>query len=63
MLHVDAALAALEKHDAILARVVECRFFAGLSSAETALALGRSQRTVERDWARARAYLVLALQD
>ncbi|MDY0022187.1 ECF-type sigma factor [Arenimonas caeni] len=63
VLNVDSALAALERHDEVLARVVECRFFAGLTTAETALALGRSVRTVERDWARARAYLVLALQD
>ncbi|WP_295361930.1 ECF-type sigma factor [Arenimonas sp.] len=63
LLSVEDALCALEQHDASLARVVECRFYAGLSVAETALALGRSQRSIERDWTRARAYLLLALGD
>lgn len=39
------------------ARVVECRFFAGLSVEETALALGVTDRTIKRDWAFARAWL------
>jgi RNA polymerase sigma factor (TIGR02999 family) len=39
------------------ARVVECRFFAGLSVEDTALALGVTTRTVKRDWAFARAWL------
>jgi RNA polymerase sigma factor (TIGR02999 family) len=39
------------------ARVVECRFFAGLTVEETALALGVTDRTVKRDWAFARAWL------
>jgi DNA-directed RNA polymerase specialized sigma24 family protein len=47
--------------DPMLERVVECRFFAGLSVEETAVALQRSTRSVERDWARARAYLFDAL--
>lgn len=63
LLSVDEALRGLEQHDPTLARVVECRFFAGLSVPETALALGRSQRSIERDWTRARAYLQLALGD
>jgi DNA-directed RNA polymerase specialized sigma24 family protein len=37
--------------------VVECRFFAGLDEADTALALGISDRTVRRDWIKARAWL------
>lgn len=61
LLLVENALCALELHDARLARVVECRFFAGLSVPETALALDRSQRSIERDWTRARAYLQLAI--
>ena len=56
-----SSLQSLELHDARLARVVECRFFAGLSVPETALALDRSQRSIERDWTRARAYLQLAI--
>lgn len=63
LLLVENALCALERHDPALARVVECRFFAGLSVPETALALDRSQRSIERDWTRARAYLLLALGD
>ena len=40
-----------------LARVVECRFFAGFSEEETADALGVTDRTVRRDWLKARAWL------
>ncbi len=63
LLAVDRALRALEVKDERLARVVECRYFAGLTSKETAEALGTSVRTVERDWARARAYLKQALEE
>lgn len=56
-LAVNEALDQLATLDDRLVRVVECRFFGGLSAAETAEALGTSQRTVERDWTRARAYL------
>lgn len=58
---LEEALSALEERDERLARVVECKFFAGLKSQETADALGISLRTVERDWRRARAYLRQAL--
>jgi RNA polymerase sigma factor (TIGR02999 family) len=51
------ALAQLEAVDERAARVVECRFFAGLDAEETAEALGVSRRTVTRDWAAARAWL------
>ena len=51
------ALERLSAEEERLARVVECRFFAGLSEEETAVALGVSERTVQRDWARARAWL------
>jgi RNA polymerase sigma factor (TIGR02999 family) len=57
ILSVDAALHRLAAVDARLVQVVECRFFAGLSEEETAEALAISPRTVERDWARARAWL------
>lgn len=57
ILDIDAALGALARKAPDLERIVECRFFAGLTVEETAQALGRSVRTVERDWARARAYL------
>lgn len=57
LVDIDTALAALAEKAPELERIVECRFFAGLTVDETARALGRSVRTVERDWARARAYL------
>lgn len=63
ILALDEALSALEERDERLARVVECKFFAGLKSQEAADALGISLRTVERDWRRARAYLRQALKD
>ena len=57
LLALDQALERLGEIDARLPRVVECRFFTGLSEEETAEALGVSTRTVERDWKRARAWL------
>jgi len=57
LLVLSQALDQLADHDARLVRVVECRFFGGMTSEETADALGVSTRTVERDWTRARAYL------
>lgn len=63
MLGIDQALRRLEEHDARMGRIVECRFFGGMSVADTAEALDTSTRTVEREWARARAYLHEALQE
>lgn len=57
ILAVDQALAGLGALDARLPQVVECRFFAGLTEEETAEALDMPLRTVQRDWARARAWL------
>lgn len=54
---LDAALERLEELDAPLARIVELRFFAGLSVEETAEVVGCSARTVKRDWRKARALL------
>ena len=51
------ALARLEEREPRQARVVECRYFAGLSLDETAAALGISPATVSRDWTIARAWL------
>ncbi len=62
-LALDDALAALAAHDPLLARVVECRFFAGLAMPETAHALGLPLRTAERLWTRARAHLHVALEE
>lgn len=61
VLEVDGALKRLGKELPRLERVVECRFFGGLSEEETAEALGVSTRTVQRDWLRARLWLRDAL--
>jgi RNA polymerase sigma factor (TIGR02999 family) len=58
---LDDALNALERSAPRLARVVECRYFAGYSERETALALGVAERTVQRDWNMAKALLYEAL--
>lgn len=54
---LDEALERLARMDARAARVVECRFFGGLTETETAAALGVSQRTVAREWVAAKAWL------
>ena len=51
------------KIDERLARVVECRFFGGMTEEETAESLGITARTVRRDWTKARAILYRALND
>jgi RNA polymerase sigma-70 factor, ECF subfamily len=61
LLDLDRALSALEAEHPRLARVVELRFFGGLSVEETAEALDVSPRTVKGDWALARAWLHEAL--
>ena len=60
---VDEAIRRLEQRDARMGEVVRLRFFVGLSVAETAAALGLSDRTVRRDWALARAWLSRELKD
>lgn len=57
VLAVHDALEQLASVNPRLAKVVECRFFAGYDEAQTAEALGTSERTVQRDWATARAWL------
>ena len=54
---LNEALVRLAGESERLAGVVECRWFAGYDDAETALALGVSERTVRRDWTLARAWL------
>jgi len=61
LLDVDGALDLLAREDPRKARVVELRFFGGLSVDETAQALGVSVRTVHSDWAFARAWLYQSL--
>lgn len=57
LLEINDALLRLSKLSPRLAQVVECRFFAGYGDTETALALGVNERTVRRDWIKARAWL------
>ena len=61
VLALDSALAALAQLDPRRARVVQLRFFGGLSVDETAHVLGVSPQTVMRDWRLARAWLVREL--
>jgi RNA polymerase sigma factor (TIGR02999 family) len=62
MLGLDTALNQLAEVDARLAQVVEMRYFGGLSEAEIAAALDRSERSIRRDWQKARLFLLSALQ-
>ena len=62
LLAVEEALQRLEAHDPDLARIVQLRFYAGLSPEETAQALGCSVRSVFREWSYAKALLLRALE-
>ena len=57
LLALDEALGRLAALNERLARVVECRYFGGLTEEETAEALGVTARTVRRDWVKAKAWL------
>jgi len=57
LLAIDEALTRLSHRDARQARIVELRFFVGLTEEEAAEVLGVSTRTVKRDWSVARAWL------
>ena len=57
MIALDDALNRLAARDPRQARVIECRFFAGMSIEETAEALDIAPATVKRDWTIARAWL------
>jgi DNA-directed RNA polymerase specialized sigma24 family protein len=63
LIALDDALRMLEGMDARLAAVVECRFFGGYDDAETGRLLGMTDRTVRRDWVKARALLRTLLED
>jgi RNA polymerase sigma factor (TIGR02999 family) len=63
VLNLEEALHRLEARDQRYGRIVECRFFAGMSIEETAAALGISPSTVKRDWMVARAFLHRELGD
>lgn len=57
LLSLDDALQRLRSHDERQARVVECRFFGGLTTEETAEVLGIAVRTAKRDWVKAKSWL------
>jgi len=62
VLAMDNAIKDIAAIDPRLEQIIECRYFAGLTVHETAEALGMSVRSVERDWQRARGYLVDAME-
>lgn len=62
-LALEEALCALEIQHPRLARVVETRFFAGFGREEAASLLGISPATLDRDWLRAKTYLLVLLQN
>jgi RNA polymerase sigma factor (TIGR02999 family) len=61
LLALNDALGELAELDPRLERIVECRFFGGMTMKDTAEALGVSLRTAERDWTRAKAHLYRSL--
>jgi RNA polymerase sigma factor (TIGR02999 family) len=63
LLQLHEALNRLAGVEPRLARVVECRFFGGLTEEEIAEAFGITVRTVQRDWAKARVLLRRALEE
>jgi RNA polymerase sigma factor (TIGR02999 family) len=62
ILRVDRALKELAVTNGRLARVVEMRYFAGMKEVEIAEALSLAERTVRRDWEKARMMLAVALK-
>lgn len=62
ILDIDGALHELAKLDPRLVRVVEMRYFAGMTDLEIAATLGITDRTVRRDWEKARLLLAAALK-
>ena len=63
LLALDTALERLAAVDEKLAKVVELRYFAGLSDQEIAELLGRSERSIRRDWQKARMFLLAAMRE
>lgn len=62
LIALDRALDDLSDTDTRLARLVEMRYFGGYGESDIAEVLGVTERTVRRDWRRARAFLLAALQ-
>ncbi len=63
LLGLDTALTKLAAVDARLAQIVELRYFAGLSEQEIATLSQRSERSIRRDWQKARMFLLASLGD
>jgi RNA polymerase sigma factor (TIGR02999 family) len=59
---LDAAMERLAELNPRLSRVVECRFFGGMTEEEVAAALGLTDRTVRRDWIKAKGWLMRELK-
>ena len=62
LVELDAALASLAESSSRAAKVVELRFFGGMTTVEVAHHLEVTERTVERDWRYARAWLLRELE-
>ena len=62
LIRINDALLELEKVDPLLTQVVEMKYFAGYTEVEIAELLGSSERTVRRQWEKARAFLLVSLQ-
>jgi RNA polymerase sigma factor (TIGR02999 family) len=62
LLALDEALDRLQEHSERLARVVECKFFGGMTYEEIGEALDISPRTARKDWSKAKAWLTLELE-
>jgi len=62
MIRLGEALESLGTYDPMLVRVVECRFFGGMTEAEIADALGISERAVRRHWLQAKAWIHRQMQ-
>ena len=63
LLALDESIVRLQSHDERLARVVECRFFGGMSYEEIGESLGIAARTARLDWRKAKAWLTLDLSE
>jgi RNA polymerase sigma factor (TIGR02999 family) len=63
LIALDEALDRLAALDERLCKVIECRFFGGLTEEETAAVLGVTTRTVARDWVKARGWLYQQLRE
>ena len=59
---LENILKELEKHDTLYGKIIECRFYSGMTIEETAKALNTSEATVKRKWSFARAWLYKELK-